>query len=222
MTPLHRHQVAWLSRAGWERLLAAPWDDEARPCLKHWAGHRLPLVVTRQPESLGEGQVALGLSAPARWGHRRLALRLPRAEVAYFDEFPLLERIAPQLPATVRTGVRGLARALHGEGIVARAYGSHGWQALTGLEHVRAGSDLDMWLGVSGSEQADAAVARLSTWTGAVRLDGELVFPGDTAVAWREWQAWREGRTGVLLVKRLHGAGLLRSGAVFDPLPVAA
>ncbi|MBL8278086.1 MAG: malonate decarboxylase holo-[acyl-carrier-protein] synthase [Pelomonas sp.] len=222
MTPLHRHQIAWLSREGWQHVLARPWDDDARQCLKHWAGHRLPLVVTRQSASLGEGQVALGLCAPARWAYRRLALQLPQADVAYFDEFPLLERVVAQLPASARAGARSLAQALHREGLAARAYGSHGWQALTGLEHLRAGSDLDLWLGVAGTAEADAAVALLARWSGPVRLDGELVFPGDTAVAWREWQAWREGRTRGLLVKRLQGASTVQALAAFEPLPVAA
>lgn len=222
MTPLHRHQIAWLAREGWQAVLARPWDAEALQCLKHWAGYRLPLVVTRQPGTLGDGDLALGLCAPARWQHRRLALQLPRAHVAYFDEFPALDRVLAQLPAASRSGARRLAQALQGQGLTARAYGSHGWQALTGLEHLRAGSDLDLWLGVADIAQADAAATLLAGYAGPVRLDGELVFPDGTAVAWREWGAWREGRTRALLVKRLHGASTVRALATFEPLAAAA
>ena len=49
MNSLRRHQLAWLSEAGWAAILARPWDAQARDCLAHWARHRLPLVVTRQP-----------------------------------------------------------------------------------------------------------------------------------------------------------------------------
>lgn len=222
MTPLHRHQIAWISPAGWQQLLARDWDDEARSCLRHWAGQRLPLVVTRQPEGRGEGVLSLGLCAPERWDHRRLALQMPRAEVLYFDEFPLLERVLAQLPAASRAPAQRLALALQACGVKARAYGSHGWQALTGLPHLRPGSDLDLWAGVASPEQADAVCARLTAFGGPTRLDGELVFPGDTAVAWREWQAWREGRTRALLVKRLHGAATVTSIAAFEPLAAAA
>ncbi|WAC73751.1 malonate decarboxylase holo-[acyl-carrier-protein] synthase [Roseateles sp. SL47] len=219
MVPLHRHQIAWLSDDGWRRVLGRCWEGDAQECVEHWAKRRLPLVVTRQPEYLSEGCLALGLSAPARWSRRRLMLQVPRSEVAYFDEFPLLDRIAPQLPGTARASAIALAEALAREGITTRAYGSFGWQAMTGLAYARAGSDLDLWMNVSGTAEADAAVTCLAGWSGSVRLDGELVFPGEGAVAWREWQAWREGRTRGLLVKRLHGVATVQTMNAFDRQP---
>ena len=44
-------------------------------------------------------------------------------------------------------------------------------------------------------------------WDGP-RLDGELLFPDGAAIAWREWQAWRQGRAPQVLVKRLRGVAL--------------
>lgn len=207
MTPLHRHQIAWLSPAGWQRLLDGDWDDEARTCLWHWAEQRLPVVVTRQAPD--DDAIALGLCAPARWRRRRLALRVARTDVLYFDEFPRLEKVITQLPWAARAPARQLAAALQGRGATARVYGSHGWQHLTGLEHVRGGSDVDLWVGVADAEQADAVAAALQAVAmPSCRLDGELVLPGDSAVAWREWLAWRAGRASSLLVKRLHGAAM--------------
>ena len=115
MTPLHRHQVAWPSPAGWQRVLVREWDAPARACLQHWATHGLPLVVTRQPEAEGSEtpDVALGLCAPNRWQRRRLALRLPLSELLYLDEFPALERVAAQLPAADRAAARRLPRRRH-------------------------------------------------------------------------------------------------------------
>lgn len=211
MTSLHRHQIARLSPAGWQRLLAGDWDVQARDCLQHWAERGLPVVVTRQPDppEAGGGRIAMGLCAPRRWGSRRLALRVERAEVLYFDEFPRLDLLVTQLPASARAPARQLAIALRACGATARVYGSHGWQHLTALQHVREGSDLDLWVGVSGLQQADAVAAALDAFTSRTRrLDGELVFDGDAAVAWREWLAWRAGRTQALLVKRLRGASM--------------
>lgn len=222
MVALHRHQIARLSEDGWRRVLARSWDGDARECVQHWARHRLPLVVTRQPEWLSADDVALGLSAPARWSRQRLVLQLAKAEVVDFDEFPLLDRIIPQLPPTVGASAIALAESLALEGLTARAYGSFGWQAMTGLVYARDTSDLDLWMNVNGSAEADAAVTCLARWRDAVRLDAELVFPGDFAVAWREWQAWREGRTRSLLVKGLHAVSTEQSLAFFDRQPEAA
>jgi phosphoribosyl-dephospho-CoA transferase len=208
---LRRHMLAYLDAEGWRVLLDADWDDMARACLRHWSAHDLPLVVARQRLADGAGahRLALGLSAPEQWGRRRLALQVAPARIARFGEFPLLGEVLDELPAAARPVLHELDIALAGHGLRARAYGSAGWQRLSGLRHLHAGSDLDLWLGVATADAADQAVAALQRHAPAgLRLDGELVFADGGAVAWREWQAWREGRCGALLVKRLHGARL--------------
>ena len=214
MMPLRRHQIAWLSEAGWRHVQQREWDAPARNCLAHWAAKRLPLVVTRQADRAGEDSIALGLPAPGRWGRRRLALSVARRDVLYFDEFPLAGKALGLLPAPARPAWRTLCAGLKAAGANARVYGSYGWQLLSGLDHVRAGSDIDLWLSVSDADQADAAVACLQSFSsGQLRLDGELVFGDGTAVAWREWFAWRTGRVKELLVKSIDGSSLVRSPA---------
>jgi phosphoribosyl-dephospho-CoA transferase len=208
--PLHRHQLAVLTPAGWHALLARAWDAQARECLSHWSAHRLPLVVTRQPAELVEqGAIALGLPAPCRWARRRFALQVPYAQVLYFDEFPRAEQVSRQLRHRIRRPWQALCAGLQACGVLARVHGSFGWQQLTGLDHVRSSSDLDLWIAVSDAPQADAVAQLLDAFPDArPRLDGELVFPDGAAVAWREWLAWRAGRARSLLVKRLEGCSL--------------
>ena len=131
--PLHRHQIAWLTDAGWQRVRHRDWDDTARNCLGHWAVHRLPLVVTRQPGGLSPDSIAMGLPAPRRWERRRIALAVERRDVLYFDEFPRGEQVERLLPAEVRHDWRRLCAALVACGSPARVYGSYGWKHLTGL-----------------------------------------------------------------------------------------
>ncbi len=81
--------------------------------------------------------------------------------------------------------------------LVARVYGSHGWQYLSRLGYVHADSDLDVWLAVADDRQADAAVAACERFDGDCRqprLDGELMFADGKAYAWREWREWRDGQ----------------------------
>lgn len=208
MTPLHRHQIAWLTQTGWDRVRSRPWDAVASECLAHWATHRLPLVVTQQLTGDAD-TIAMGLPAPDRWDRRRFALGVPRGDVLYFDEFPRTEQITRLLPRTVRRPWRGLCASLHALGVVARVHGSYGWKHFTQLDHVRASSDIDVWVAVSNMEQADAAAAMLQSFPcEQPRLDGELVFDDGAAVAWREWLAWRAGRARALLVKRIDGSSL--------------
>lgn len=218
MTPLHRHQIAWLSETGWHAVQQHDRDAAARDCLAHWAARRLPLVVTRQDRPTGDDTIALGLPAPGRWARQRLAISVTRGDVLYFDEFPLAGHLLRVLPASARPAWRTLCERLRAVNAHARVYGSHGWQLLSGLDHVRAGSDIDLWLSVSDEAQADAAAACLQSTSDAApdalpRLDGELMFDDGAAVAWREWLAWRAGRVKSLLVKTLVGSTVVRSRA---------
>ncbi len=224
-----RHQLVWLNAAAWQAVLAGPadeppWTDAARACLQHWAARGLPLVVTRQPvvptsTRTGDGApssalLTLGLAAPLDWDRQRLFVRVAAAAVQRVGTFPLAADITSALPAAVRADWRALCDALQAAGITARVYGSHGWQALSGLACVREGvSDIDLLLPCASPEQADAATALLARAADTLpRIDGECMFADGAAVAWREWAAWRAGAGAgavrQVLVKRLHGAVL--------------
>jgi phosphoribosyl-dephospho-CoA transferase len=96
----------------------------------------------------------------------------------------------------------------------ARVFGSHGWQALSGLDHLHPGSDLDLWVSVDDAAHADAVTRLLQSFAASSpRLDGEIVFGDGTAVAWREWADWRSGRARAVMVRGLTGVALLRDAA---------
>lgn len=210
MTTLRRHQLAYLTDAGWRDVLGRPWPGEAAVPLAAWAQRKLPLVVTRQSAACEEGDIALGWPAPPDCGRMRLALQVRACHVGWFDECPDARAAVPLLPRGTRAPVKTLLDALDALGVRPRVYGSYGWQLMTGLRYVHAASDLDVWLGVHSQNHADAAVQLLQARAlpRELRIDGELMFPGGAAVAWREYAAWRAGRARGLLVKRLHGVTL--------------
>lgn len=221
MSALHRHQLAFLSPAAWARIHTDDWDDQASECLLHWARQGLPLVVAQQGPTLFQASIKLGLPAPTRWGRRRLALSARPEELLFLDEFPWAHKALKLLPAAARAAWAELNRALAGQGLAARVYGSYGWQLLSGLDHVRKDSDIDLWLAVNGPAQADAAAACLQGFeANTLRLDGELVFPDGQACAWREWLAWRQcpqAQGKSLLLKSLSGPRLVQALALACP-----
>lgn len=228
MAPLHRHQIVRISAAGWRSAQDRDWDATSRACLAHWAAHDLPLVVTRQPCGVGESgdAIAVGVSAPGRWDRRRIALQISRSAVLFFDEFPVVDAIARLLGYAQRDPWHRMCAGLKTIGATARVYGSYGWQHISGLDHVRPGSDIDVWVAVSNAGQADAVAAMLQAFScPGLRLDGELVFDGHAAVAWREWLAWRAGETRALIVKTIFGASLAESvggTCALDPMEAAS
>jgi phosphoribosyl-dephospho-CoA transferase len=205
--PLRRHDLVWLSRAGWDHLLDGAGDAEELACLGHWCEHRLPLVVGRQDPRCPE--LALGLAAPLAWSRRKIALRVPQACVLYHDAFPRAVEAARLLPVPLRPRWAELNAMLAAAEVHPRVHGSYGWQRLTGLRYLTPASDVDLLLPVAGADAADAAAQRLDAfqWAGP-RIDGELIFADGSAVAWREWLQWRRGAVDRILVKRLHGVVL--------------
>jgi phosphoribosyl-dephospho-CoA transferase len=210
MVALHRHQLVRLRQEAWGRLQQEAVESETQAALQCWREGGFPLVVCRQPcRAPEDGAVAVGLAAPLAWQRRRWLFSVRRDEVLYFDEFPPAVEIAALLSRRARPGWTALCDDLRRLGLRVRVYGSHGWQRLTGLPYLRAGSDLDLCLPVQDAEQADQVVQCLSAAPFALpRLDGELLFPDGGGVAWREWQAWRNGCVREVLVKRLHGVEL--------------
>lgn len=207
---LQRHALVWLADAGWQALLPQALDSPSRQCLQHWAREHLPLVVTRQPldDANSADQLAVGLAMPTRWGRRKLALRVAREHLLYTDAFPAATDITPLLPADARAAWRALCAELAALGVNPRVHGSHGWQKLSGLRYLRAGSDIDLHIAVDSEALADRVATLLQVDCGGPRIDGELLFPDGAAIAWREWLQLRAGRVREVLVKRLDRVAL--------------
>jgi len=216
MTGLVRNHLVWIADAAWEEVSARLPDGQAREIVDHWRSQELPLVVTSQPAGIGAGRAALGLPAPHRWCRRRLAFDVAFDAVHRHGHFPTLRQASRHYRwqgAALR-----LDHALAALGAQTHVYGSHGWQLLTGQSYLHDGSDIDLCIDVPNFETARAAVTHLERAALDHRVDGELVFPDGSAVAWREFRRMLAGETGAVLIKRLDGPRLAAAGRLRDGL----
>ena len=207
MTALQRNQLVWLCDTGWQQVLARPWDAQAQSLLAHWQAQHLPLVVCRQRVPEAADTLSLGLPAPLQWERRKLALELPLAAIARVGAFPHLRSIA--LPSADAAQVQDLLLHTDALQVAIQVYGSFGWQHLSALPCVREGSDLDLLARVSDLDTAGQVVWLLQGLRLHHRVDGELVFPGGWAIAWREYAQLIGGRVEQVLVKHREGVQLL-------------
>jgi phosphoribosyl-dephospho-CoA transferase len=164
--------------------------------------------VRRSDLDQAPGQVALGLALPPRAEDGR-KIRIPcrvAAQEVRRCEAPLPLPLAQALGALPRwdAGLAALASGAANQGIDLRVYGSLALQVLTGQEYLTATSDIDLLVHPRDAAELDAALALLRTHAAVLPLDGEIVFPGGRAVAWKEWLAARAGAPGSrVLVKEM-------------------
>lgn len=199
MKVLVRNQLVWINPQALAQVQAHAWDEEAQAILAHWHSHRLPLVVCRQRVDAAPDQMCLGLPAPLQWSRRRLALTVRQDQIMAQGSFPTLLQVA-QAHAW-GSAAQALDLALTHLGVTAHVYGSHGWQWLTHMPYLHEASDLDVTLNVPDFETACRVATLLAATELGPRLDGEIVFPGGQAVAWRELQRLLAGHTAQVLLK---------------------
>ena len=212
MTVLERHTRVWPSAAGYASLASRCRDSTARAALDLWTAREWPLVVRRtdDDELRSDETIAVGLALPPSLGKQRLKFRLMRDGIAMHAAPLTLDSVAGAVsnPKFQRT-LTALARAAARKRMVLRLFGSAAWQAQTGLDYLHVDSDLDLLAEPSTSGELESAIALLERAQRdiAVRLDGEIVFPGGDAVAWREWRETKEGKR--VIAKNVAGVALL-------------
>lgn len=215
-----RHDLVWLSAEGWRQALAgAPAEHAA--AVAAWQQADRPLVVRRADADQAPGQVALGLALPPRVedGRKvRIPCRVAAREVRH-REAPLpLARALGTLPRW-DAALAALESNAANEGIGLRVYGSLALQVLTGQAYLTANSDIDLLVQPRDAAELDAALALLGAHAAGLPLDGEIVFPGGRAVAWKEWAAARTGAPGSrVLMKEMTRVSLVTADSLLAAL----
>lgn len=215
---LARHDLVWLSPAGWEHAAAlapALAHPGARDAVLRWGRARWPAVATRVPPDLppglANGDVALGLALPpaaSDGAKARLAFVARTVDIAASRAALPLARAIRTVPDTWRPALSVLLDDAVGAGLGLRVYGSVAFQALTGQAYLTAASDIDLLLAPRTIGQYRCALALLAGHARALPLDGEIVFPRGQAVAWKELLRAAGARAPVL-AKSLHAVSLV-------------
>lgn len=212
---MRRHDLVWLDhQAPWQVLTTGA---EAR--LRAWAEARLPFVVARRDPASDGDQLRLGVPLPLAEQRQRLSLRIEACHVLRTTPPPALADVIEGLAAPWRDEVRLLLADTSALDVPPRVFGSFAWQSLTGLPYLQATSDLDLLWEVADHVQADRLATRMQRWERdhRLRIDGELRFPGERAVSWREYT----GDAARLLVKSDDACWLSTRDALLTQ-PVAA
>lgn len=208
---LPRHSWVWLQPGAWQRFLATLPESGREPALR-WQQQQWPLIVRRLPPAGPDctSEIGLGLSLPPLEGLRpKLAWHCDASEVqrhqgplewAQLRDLMQVHAAANPQWLMWQGQLQQLDQALAAHAMRLALFGSLAWQAWTGLPYLHAGSDIDIFVRVENRQQLDA-LARLlpAALQAGLALDGEICFPYERAVAWREWL---QAENGKVLVKQ--------------------
>ena len=204
--PAVRHDLVFVSPAGWRAMLVTRGDLAADALIARWPDEGWPTIRRRALPGEPVG-VALGLPLPPSAGKKRVSFLLQTDDILAIARPPLLNAVRASAPRVWWPTLDRLGELALRHSVQARVFGSLAWQTLTGLDYLTALSDLDLLLDV----RQDTNLGRLTADLAAIeaespmRLDGELMRDDGAAVNWREVHAG----AGEVLVKHLNGIGLL-------------
>jgi phosphoribosyl-dephospho-CoA transferase len=204
--PAGRHDLVFVSSAGWRAMLATRRDLAADPLVARWPDEGWPTIRRRAKPDEQTG-LPLGLPLPPSAGKKRLTFLLQTDDILSIVRPPLLNAVRTSAPRVWWPTLDRLGKLALRHSVQARVFGSLAWQTLTGLDYLTGRSDLDLLLDVGrdtdlGRLAADVADIEAEA---PMRLDGELMREDGAAVNWREFHAG----TGEVLIKRLDGVALL-------------
>jgi phosphoribosyl-dephospho-CoA transferase len=195
-----RHELAWLSSAGWDAAIDRAQPGE-RAAFEQWRRMDWPAIVRRADAGLEPGHVSLGIPLPpaADGSKGRIALRALKALVARRSPPLALADAARSAPTLWEASLAALAMDSFASGTALHAYGSLAMQAITKLPYVTSTSDIDLLFAPANIESLRKGLALLEQYASLLPLDGEIVFPSGAAVAWKEWLAAESVHARVLV-----------------------
>ncbi len=161
---LRRHAFVRLPEGAWEQARS---DGGDIATLRGWLEADRPLIVRRPCLSDDGREAFLGLALP---GKIRMGYRVPIEQVRFVEQPPLWE----EAPAIF-------------EGRTVRLFGSHAWQALTGLAYVTENSDIDVLLEIHCLEEWEKFLEQRLTLPSSPKIDLEIVLKGDASFNWMEY-----------------------------------
>ncbi|UWU78787.1 malonate decarboxylase holo-[acyl-carrier-protein] synthase [Bradyrhizobium huanghuaihaiense] len=204
--PPGRHDLVFVSPAGWRTMLDARGDLATDALVARWPKMRWPTIRRRALPGETKG-LALGLPLPPSAGKKRISLLVDNDHVTSVERPPLLRQARAYAPRNWWPTLDRLDALARRDAVDARAFGSLAWQSLTGLDYVTTRSDLDVLFEFRTETDIDRLVADVAAIEADVpmRLDGELMGADGAAVNWREFH----GGASELLVKSIDSVGLL-------------
>lgn len=182
----HRHDLVWLAHPAWDMLIQQ--QPALATQLRQWQQAEWPAVVRRRDGDAAEHEVCIGLALPPQQGRKiRVAARVPLQQISAHQPGLSLPTVMAVAGDSAQEYLQAMQRDAQQQGIRFRVYGSLAMQFLTGVPYMTPQSDIDLLFRPSDRQQLRLGLALLQRYRAWLPLDGEIIFPQEQAVAWKEW-----------------------------------
>ena len=232
---MSRHDLVWLSDRGWQQLIDQLVDQlsvqlNEQPhmtpaevqlkAIRLWKNQDWPLVVRRNDADIGVNtdQICLGLAMPPHpltGDKKRIALCCAITDIKKKTSALPLSSIINTAPSEWQQGLADLASQANN--LRLHVFGSLALQTLTKQIYLSATSDIDVLFYPENIEQLQAGLLLLSASAKTLPLDGEIIFPGEQAVSWKEWLSALD-RQAHVLVKDMQSVCLASTASLLSSL----
>lgn len=219
---LPRHSLVWFSYLGWRAALSQV-KSEASSSVEEWVRAGFPATVCRTEPDMSEDLLCAGIALPPDpiGLKRRIPLQIPSKQVVRTAAPLRLEDIIPVMPMTWQSALQQLCSASKREQITFHAYGSAALQKITGRRYVTETSDIDLLFYPRTGSELQTGLQILVHYARMLPLDGEIIFPDGSAVAWKEWIAALTASKGLrVLTKDARGIHLAKTEELMHSLEV--
>lgn len=207
-----RHDRVWLSSQGWARACDAAPNAQAIS-LTWWADRGWPAIVRRTHSGIAADTICIGLPLPPEPSASvkiRIPLVVSAADIERHEPPLLMKDAEAALPEVWKDAYANLAQAAALRQMNFHVYGSVAMQATTGLPYLNETSDIDLLFYPDSPKKLREGLNLLVRFEQLLPLDGEIVFPSGSAVAWKEWLQAIASASGVrVMAKKIDSVNLM-------------
>lgn len=183
--------------------------------LPEWIDAGRPMVVASSATGDAPTAVRLGLSTPHK---QRYGLRVQVDAIDRLLPPVTLDAAAGSAPQEWLASIDMILKVAQQHGLSLSVFGSLAWSYVSGKNHLRPTSDLDLLVAAPAQTDTLAAIGALLDVESVPRLDGELVLANGGGVNLREYAA----QPGHILAKQHGGPQLVSLAKLMNHAEMAA
>lgn len=184
---MKRHDLVLLDYEYCKNNKFLEFNKEDEKTIFDWIYNQHPFIISKQ-DSLDTEKLNIGFMLPLEKGKKKINLIVKRDAISHQINPIRLSKILPKIEKKWNAPLLELLNSFLTLNLNLYVFGSSMWQYFLGKEYMTCNSDIDLLWKPTTSKQLNVALIILKEWMDKYNLniDGEIVFPYQSACSWKE------------------------------------